>query len=694
MSEGSRASASEEKPLTGPFRVGDWLAEPAWNRISRDGETAKLEPRVMRLLATLASVPGRPLLREQLLDSVWPDVTVNEEALSRAVSQLRRALGDDPKSPRYVQTVHKGYCLVAPVSDAPPGPKARAAPDHREVKQAPLWALAVLVVALLAAGLFYRSSVGSPEAPVRGPLVPITSDPGREIDPAAAPDGTKVAYLASVEAGYDLFVRELDGGAATRLTRSALAKGHPAWSPDGAQIAFVGASGQSASLYVVPAKGGAVTKLVDLPSWSYGLDWSPDGGTLAYSDAAPGEAPAIVLLDVVTKAARPIARSDSSGGDVKPVFSPDGKRLAFIREGPLERQRIAIVELGSDGPAQIVTAEPQQIRGIDWSPAGDSLIFSASSGRRHGLWRVAAQPGSAPQHLTVEGGDLFNPSVSRDGRVVVEEVEHDSDIWQMDLAGGRSTPLIQSTSDDYDPAFSPRGDRVAFISRRSGNPQLWVAPPTGPARRLTSVEAAEIRHISWSADGARLAFAADHGDGSTIHAVDSNGGELRRLFQSAEGSIPVGWAAGGEQLFMLVPAGEHWRLDMLDLADRDASPIAAPSLRLAALAPDRDSIWALASTSNIVLRIVPGEGVVRQYRLPPALGSVVGLLPAGNSVYVVESAQTGTRIHRLDEKSGSVAPAIALPDHGAGAISLHPAESRVAFTRSRETANDIAWTRL
>ena len=694
MSEGSRASASEEKPLTGPFRVGDWLAEPAWNRISRDGETAKLEPRVMRLLATLASVPGRPLLREQLLDSVWPDVTVNEEALSRAVSQLRRALGDDPKSPRYVQTVHKGYCLVAPVSDAPPERKARDAPGYRITKQAPLWALAILVVAVLAAGLIYRSSVRSPEAPVLDPLVPITSDPGREIDPAVSPDGTSVAYLASADGGYDLFVRGLDGGAATRLTRSALAKGHPAWSPDGRQIAFVGASGQSASLYVVPANGGAVTKLVDLPSWSYGLDWSPDGRTLAYSDAAPGEAPAIVLLDIATKAARPIARGESTGGDAKPVFSPDGKRLAFIREGPLERQRIAVVELGSDGAAQVITSEPQQIRGIDWSPAGDSLIFSASSGRRHGLWRVAAQPSSAPQHFTVEGGDLFNPSVSRDGRVVVEEVEHDSDIWQTDLAGGRSTPLIQSTSDDYDPVFSPPGDRVAFISRRSGSPQLWVGSTNGPARRLTSIEAAEIRHISWSSDGARLAFAADHGDGSTIHAIDSNGGELRRLFQSAEGSIPVGWAAGGKQLFILAPAGEHWRLEMFDLADGESGAIAAPSLRLAALAPDRASVWALAATSNILLRIVPGEGVVRQYRLPLALGSVVGLLPAGNFVYLVEGAQTGTRIHRLDENSGGVAPAIALPDHGGGTISLHPAGSRVAFTRSRETANDIAWTRL
>ena len=85
---------ADSAAFDGPFRVGEWLVEPARNRIGRDGAFRKLEPRVMRLLATLAAAAGRPLSRGALLDAVWPDVTVNEEALSRAISQLRRALDE------------------------------------------------------------------------------------------------------------------------------------------------------------------------------------------------------------------------------------------------------------------------------------------------------------------------------------------------------------------------------------------------------------------------------------------------------------------------------------------------------------------------------------------------------------------------------------------------------------------------
>src|SRR5262245_11356655 len=112
----SRRDTDVPSPLTAAFRIGEWTVEPAWNRISAMGETRKVEPRVMRVLATLAAASGRPLTREGLLDSVWAGVHVNEEALSRAVSELRRALGDDPAAPRYIATIRKGgYSLVMPV---------------------------------------------------------------------------------------------------------------------------------------------------------------------------------------------------------------------------------------------------------------------------------------------------------------------------------------------------------------------------------------------------------------------------------------------------------------------------------------------------------------------------------------------------------------------------------------------------
>lgn len=295
-----------------------------------------------------------------------------------------------------------------------------------------------------------------------------------------------------------------------------------------------------------------------------------------------------------------------------------------------------------------------------------------------------------------EGGDLFNPSVSRDGRIVVEEVDQDRDVWRADLAHGRAAPFIRSTSDDYDPTYDQAAGRLAFVSERSGAPEIWIHSPGEEARRLTRLAGPDIRQISWSADGTRLAFLAEENGAAGIYAATIGSGEPVRLPGSGQGRIPIGWTAAADALFILAPAGRHWRLEELSLAGRKSRPIAAPSLRLAALAADGRSIFAIPSGENKLLRLVPGKGVVRQFRLPPSpsLTRPIALLPAADSLYLVEDALGSALVHRLDLRSGTVAPAVRLEDYRGGALSLAPDGRSVAYTRARETANDLAWTKL
>jgi len=77
-------------------------------------ETAdRLEPKVMDLLFMLASTPHKVVSKEEILDRLWPAVVVGGDTLARSVSKLRKALGDEAKSPRYIQTVPKrGYRLI------------------------------------------------------------------------------------------------------------------------------------------------------------------------------------------------------------------------------------------------------------------------------------------------------------------------------------------------------------------------------------------------------------------------------------------------------------------------------------------------------------------------------------------------------------------------------------------------------
>jgi len=90
--------------------------DPTLDEICKDGHTIKLEPKAMQLLICLAERAGEVLSVEQLLDLVWKDVVVSPDSVYAAVAALRRALGDDPKNPRYIaNVVRRGYRLIAPV---------------------------------------------------------------------------------------------------------------------------------------------------------------------------------------------------------------------------------------------------------------------------------------------------------------------------------------------------------------------------------------------------------------------------------------------------------------------------------------------------------------------------------------------------------------------------------------------------
>jgi adenylate cyclase len=99
------------------FRIGDWHVIPDSGRLQRQGAEVKLEPKVMKVLQCLAQNPGMVVSREQLEASVWTGTVVGYDAISSSIIKLRKALGDNSRNPRYIETVSKkGYRLVAEVT--------------------------------------------------------------------------------------------------------------------------------------------------------------------------------------------------------------------------------------------------------------------------------------------------------------------------------------------------------------------------------------------------------------------------------------------------------------------------------------------------------------------------------------------------------------------------------------------------
>ena len=125
------------------LRIGAWRVDSALDEISRDGQTVKLEPKLMRLLVCLAEHAGQVVSVDQLLNEVWKDVIVTSDSVYHAVAALRRLLGDDAKEPVYIANVlRRGYRLIAPVAPvdalpvAHPNQPAAAEQTPRETEAA------------------------------------------------------------------------------------------------------------------------------------------------------------------------------------------------------------------------------------------------------------------------------------------------------------------------------------------------------------------------------------------------------------------------------------------------------------------------------------------------------------------------------------------------------------------------------
>ena len=176
---------------SGRHRIGSWDFNPATGELRHDSELRRLEPRAARTLELLCEAKGEVVPHEQLIDRVWNGRAVSENSVAVAIGQLRRALDDDARDPKLIETIPKrGYRLVAGAS-APSRPRNRAR----------LLAI-VLVVGLLVAGMGFglRNAVARPGLAMSD-IANQTGD--RRYDPLAR--ATTELMLAELsERGFDV----------------------------------------------------------------------------------------------------------------------------------------------------------------------------------------------------------------------------------------------------------------------------------------------------------------------------------------------------------------------------------------------------------------------------------------------------------------------------------------------------------
>jgi DNA-binding winged helix-turn-helix (wHTH) protein len=109
-------------------QFGDITLDSDSRQLVRGGAAIHLSPKAFDLLCHLAQRRPSAVSKDQLFQLVWPGTFVVEANLTVLVTELRRALGDDPHTPRFIRTIHKhGYAFCADVIEIAPGPPARDA---------------------------------------------------------------------------------------------------------------------------------------------------------------------------------------------------------------------------------------------------------------------------------------------------------------------------------------------------------------------------------------------------------------------------------------------------------------------------------------------------------------------------------------------------------------------------------------
>ncbi len=557
---------SFEHCMESPFiyRFDGFTLDAATRRLRRGEEELPLEPKSFRLLEFLIENRDRVLGKEEIFRVVWRETSVTDNALTRAIAQIRKTLEDDPRQPRFIETLPTvGYRFIGKLSTEEPPPSAKPMP--RKLPQILVWAAIALTV-LAATGLAGWRFWPRPSVRVVSTPVPLTTYRGNEEAPSFSPDGSQVAFQwdGEKQSKFDIYVKALGPDAVPlQLTSDPLPDKMPSWSPDGSTIAFlrIMAPGEG-ELILIPALGGPERRLAripmsDDPVWQSTGDapaWSPNGRWLIVPELVKQHT-FLFRVSVETGDQEQITEPGLELDDNSPAISPDGKTLLFNRRPTFYAYgTLYTVRLDENAkPVEVpkpIASHGISVSGAAWMANGREVVAVTPSG----LYRVPVEGGGEAQPVPGTGRETRDVAVSRQGNRLAYAVVHgDANIWRIDLSARKLKPerLIASTFRDVSPRYSPDGRRIAFQSTRGeGRSQVWLGDAEArQVQQLTFVKQGLAGAPHWSPDGRTLEFDSNVTGSYQVYTMDAGGGRMNQLTSGKFDNFGASWSRDGRTLY-------------------------------------------------------------------------------------------------------------------------------------------------
>jgi WD40 repeat protein len=243
-------------------------------------------------------------------------------------------------------------------------------------------AVAALLAALIVSLWRYlsRQKVEVTREPLR--LVPSTTLPGLEYNPAFSPDGKLVAFQWNGPSrdNFDIYVKQAGRAEQPfRLTTDPAWDCCPAWSPDGGEIAFVRLSGEAKSIYTVPSLGGTERKLYEInaPTYASYSSWSHDGRWIYFSSNRSGT---FQIWKMPSEGGK--ASQVTKGGGFYAVESFDGKMLYYDKPGHQSHDTGPIWKVPCEGGNETPVVE-REVNYELWVLRPEGIYFATYNGKRY-----------------------------------------------------------------------------------------------------------------------------------------------------------------------------------------------------------------------------------------------------------------------------------------------------------------------
>jgi len=336
------------------------------------------------------------------------------------------------------------------------------------------------------------------------------------------------------------------------------------FAPDGKKliVALVQQIGLEAPMefWIVPITGGTARRISHTPpsiQLPYYFSWLGDSRHVVIGARIPvGSASHLYSLD--TETGEVSLLMGSTGEELDPAVSPDGKTIAFaqgsidmdLMEGSLDRPQISVL---------LATSRKESLPA--WAPSGRQYSYISDAGGMPEVWLRSVVEGWAKPIVTANKEGFLAPNAPRtspDGqRIAYTRYGARHKIWISSTSGGPEVPLDEQTTDQHACAWSPDGNWIAYTRYAAGKWEIAKAPSGGAGQpvRLTDGGGA-FAYLDWSPSGEWIAYS---GDGGLVKLVSSKGGEARIVSDVASSSF--GFSKDGSKLFLIQRAPDRsWRL--------------------------------------------------------------------------------------------------------------------------------------